>query len=229
MSASASAEVDLTRYATPAEIAEAQRAPGALQSAEVGLPDLAAIPGPDLPPVGLVDSSSLSGVWLPHTVAHPIGVIAHGPRPQTRGIVIHVNDGYFDGTISWFSQGSQGVGAHVEIGNDRVWQLVPLDQKCWHAVDANAFSIGFEHAGFGKQSRADWLRASHELAFSANRASWVLHEYELGEPSLNHNIWPHSFGGASWGGHACPGDGFPWREWLAMCHDAYQAHWGRTG
>jgi hypothetical protein len=258
MSSTPSAEFDLTRFATAEEIAEAESETGAPRSdqpgppgAPVTSPDPAAPPGvpvtspdpvvpdpgpivpvvPDAGPIIPVDAVHPPGVWLPNTVVHPIGVIDRGPRQQTRGIVIHVNDGFFDGTISWFTggpTGSKGVGAHLEIGDDRVWQLASLDRKCWHAVNANAFSIGFEHVGFGKQSRADWLHASHELAFSANRASWVLHEYQLGEPSLNHNIWPHSFGGAAWGGHDdCPGAGFPWKEWLAMCHDAYQAHWGR--
>jgi N-acetyl-anhydromuramyl-L-alanine amidase AmpD len=232
-----SADVDLTRFATADEIAEASLeasqpvladAPGA-SGVDVGLPPDLQVPDPLLPEP-LPDqqiSQPEQGVWLPNTAVHRIPLIEKGLRPRTTAIVIHVNDGYFDGTIQWFSGGAHGVGAHVEIGNDRVWQLASLDQKCWHAVDANAFSIGFEHAGFGKQSRSDWLGAGHELAFSANRASWVLHEYSLGEPKLNHNIFPHSYGGASWGGHACPGANFPWKEWLAMCHDAYHAHWGR--
>jgi len=96
------------------------------------------------------------------------------------------------------------VGAHVEIGSDRVYQLVPLDHVAWHAVDANAFSVGFEHAGYGR-SRAEWLDAGHELAYSANRAAWVLHQWKLGAPRYGHNVWPHSWGGVAWGNHDCPG------------------------
>jgi N-acetylmuramoyl-L-alanine amidase-like protein len=244
MGSSVRADVDLAQFATPDEITEAERAVDAHAEMRTGsraaLSDDPAVGSPTPSEVGVLPDLQASGrtsghgvVWLPHTKAHPISCIDHGVRPETRGIVIHVNDGSFDGTISWFSQGpsggAKGVGAHLEIGDDRVWQLAPLDRKCWHAVQANAFAIGFEHVGFGKQTRADWLQASHELAFSANRAAWVLHEYELGQPKLNHNIWPHSYGGAAWGGHACPGTGFPWDHWLAMCGDAYQAHWGRHG
>lgn len=200
MGAIISAEVDLSRYATAEEIAEAVNAdPAPLEDmgAEpadepiVAPPDLGIGPPVDLPIDPSIDlpdgdpgfiSGTPPGVWLPNTKRHPIAAIDHGLRPQTKGVVIHVNDGYFDGTISWFSGGAGGVGAHVEIGDNRVWQLASLDRKCWHAVAANAFSIGFEHAGFGKQSRADWLNDGHELAYSANRAAWVMHEYGLGRP-----------------------------------------------
>jgi N-acetyl-anhydromuramyl-L-alanine amidase AmpD len=168
----------------------------------------------------------MSGVWLPNTTHYRMGILDHGPRPVTRGVVIHVNDGTFDGTISWFSGGSGGVGAHMEVGADRVWQLVDLDHKCWHAVDANAFSIGIEHAGFGR-SLSEWMNAGHELAFSANRAAWIMHQYNLGKPRYGHNIWPHSWGGVAWGNHECPGPHFPWKFWLELCMDAYMGHWGR--
>jgi N-acetyl-anhydromuramyl-L-alanine amidase AmpD len=162
---------------------------------------------------------------LPATTWYPLGILDHGRRAETRGVVIHVNEGTFDGTIEWFSGGSEGVGAHLEVGSDRVYQLVDLDHVCWHAVDANAFSIGIEHAGFGR-SRAEWLDAGHELAYSANRASYILRHYRLGEPRYGVNIWPHSWGGVAWGNHNCPGPAFPWDVWMRMCADAYHGSWG---
>ncbi len=168
----------------------------------------------------------MNGLWLPNTTRHRLPILEHGRRAETRGVVIHVNDGTFDGTISWFSGGSEGVGAHLEVGADKVWQLADLDQVCWHAVEANAFSIGIEHAGFGR-TRQEWLEAGHELAYSANRAAWILHQYRLGPPRYGHNIWPHSWGGVAWGNHACPGPAFPWAHWMRLCNDAYYGHWGR--
>ena len=167
----------------------------------------------------------MSGLWLPGTTRHPIAILDHGPRRETKGVVIHVNAGTFDGTISWFSGGSGGVGAHVEIGADRVYQLVDLDHVAWHAVEANAFSVGFEHAGYGR-TESEWLNAGHELAYSANRASWVLHKHGLGAPKYGENVWPHSWGGVAWGNHDCPGAAFPWKVWLSMCSDAYWGKWG---
>jgi hypothetical protein len=168
-------------------------------------------------------------IQLPATTQHHLHNIEHGRRATTRGIVIHVNEGYFQGTIDWFASGSGGelLGAHLEIGDRQVAQLADLDAVCWHAGAANGFAIGFEHKGFGR-TREEWLTAGHELTYSANRAAWCLHQYNLGPPRYGHNIWPHSWGGADWGGHPdCPGHAFPWDIWLPSCADAYYGHWGR--
>jgi hypothetical protein len=177
----------------------------------------------------------MTGVWLPHTTRHPIPALDHGARPRTTGIVIHINVGTFDGTIAWFEkpsdekpEGTRGVGAHLEVGDGRVWQLAGLDRKCWHAGAANDHTIGFEHAGVPAWTRDDWLRHHHtELALSANRGAWVLHEFGLGRPRRHVNIFRHSDGGAAWGGHDCPGAHFPLDVWEELCLDAYLAHWGR--
>jgi N-acetyl-anhydromuramyl-L-alanine amidase AmpD len=168
--------------------------------------------------------SRYRGLWVPHTTRHPLGILNHGPRPSTNGVVLHVNDGTFNGTISWFSGGSRGVGAHFEIGNGEAWQLVDIRAKCWHAVEANGHTIGIEHAGFGR-SRAEWIHGN-ELDLSANRVAWILHAYRLGPPRRHHNIFYHSDGGASWGGHACPGSHFPYDVWQKKCKHAYDTHWG---
>lgn len=168
----------------------------------------------------------MNGVWLPNTTRHRMPNIEHGRRPETRGVVIHVNDGTFDGTIAWFGGGAGGVGAHIEVGEDRVWQLADLNAKCWHAVAANHFAIGIEHAGFGR-SADEWLDNPIELHYSANRCAWILHEYKLGRPAYGHNIWPHSWGGIDWGNHDCPGPHFPWRQYMELVNDAYYGHWGR--
>lgn len=171
----------------------------------------------------------MSGIWLPHTEHHPIPLIDHGPINGPKGIVLHINQGTYDGTIGWFSNpAAGGIGAHLEIGDGRVAQLASLDRKCWHAGAGND-RVGFEHAGTTARTREQWLHDHHtELALSANRGAWVLHEFNLGRPKLEKNIWRHSDGGQAWGGHACPGPSFPVDVWLDLCMDAYMGHWGRT-
>jgi hypothetical protein len=172
----------------------------------------------------------MTDIWLPNTTKHYIQCIDKGPRPQNKGLVLHINDGTFAGTISWFenSKRQELTGAHFEFGDGKAWQLLPLGRKAWHAGAANEFSVGLEHAGVEAWTRSDWLNKHHtELALSANRGAWILHEYNLGRPKLNVNVWRHSYGGAAWGGHACPGPNFPVDMWLKMCTDAYLGHWGR--
>lgn len=171
-------------------------------------------------------------IWIPHTTRHPIEIIDHGPKPRTEGVVLHIADGTFDGTVSWFENSHRPEldGAHCLFGDSKCYQLASLDRKTWHAGNANDHLVGFEHAGTPKRTRDEWMTEHHrELAMSANRASWILHEFGLGRPKYKKNIWKHSDGGPSWGGHPfCPGENFPLIEWLDLCLEAYMGHWGRT-
>src|ERR1019366_3241695 len=66
--------------------------------------------------------NSRSSLWVPQTVAHYVPQLDHGYRSETHGIVIHVNAGWFKGTLGFvtnglpYPYGSEGVGAHFEIG-----------------------------------------------------------------------------------------------------------------
>lgn len=172
----------------------------------------------------------MTSVWLPATTKHPIGVIDHGAKPRTEGVVLHIAQGSFDGTVSWFENPNRPelTGAHVLVGDTKVWQFAALDRKVWHAGAANDHLVGFEHSGTTKRTHEQWMVEHHsELVRSANRASWILHEYNLGRPKYGKNIFKHSDGGAAWGGHPCPGENFPLPEWVDLCMDAYLGHWGR--
>jgi hypothetical protein len=195
--------------------------------------------------------------WAPDTIQGYAAILDHGLRQETRGIVNHVNDGWYEGTKGFFTNGlaepygSQGVGAHFEIGgtynplkgiyaDGPPYQFLPLDAVAWHACDANAFTIGIEHAGFG-YSTAEWeVTHFNMIGNSAYRAAWILRHYNLGPPKVSltypgtgdPNVWPHAAGGESWGGHSCPAstqngvDYFPWELWLKFCNKAYKTKWG---
>jgi hypothetical protein len=74
-----------------------------------------------------------SGLWLPHTERHPINQLDVGPRAATRGVVLHINEGTFEGTLSWWSRPGNNVGAHIEVGDGRVAQCVALEREAFHA------------------------------------------------------------------------------------------------
>ena len=210
-------ELDLTRYATAEEI----------KAREDGTEAVPKVP---------TERAGNNSLWVPHTRHDYYRILDHGIRPRTRGVVIHVNDGTFPGTLDWFKGGSGGVGTHFEIGSTKegAVQLLPLNRKCWGAVEANADTVQFEHAGFGR-SRDEWLKQrAGEIELSAHRVAWVLHRFNLGAPHVSlhdtgrGNIWPHAAGGSAWGGHTdCPGSHFPWDVWERICKRAYADHWGR--
>jgi N-acetyl-anhydromuramyl-L-alanine amidase AmpD len=56
---------------------------------------------------------------------------------------------------------------------DSIVQGVPDDRVAWHAPGANRNGIGIEHAGFVRQSKADWLDefGSRMLSLSAELAA----------------------------------------------------------
>lgn len=211
---------DPTQYATALELA--QPAPAPLRPAE--LP-----PGLVARALGHLQPRRWDSSWWVPTIHHNYySELDHGYRSATRGVVLHVNDGYYQGTLDFFHNNG-GVGAHFELGfqKGQSTQLVPLNRVCWHAVQANAFSIGVEHAGFGR-NRAEWLQnGEREIRASAQIVSWILHRYNLGPPKRHTNIFFHSDGGASWGGHACPGAAFPYDVWERLCRHYFDTHWMR--
>lgn len=64
-------------------------------------------------------------------------------------IILHTAQGTKAGTLAWFANKACGVSAHYLIGKDgSLTQMVKLEDKAWHACNANPFSIGIEHEGF---------------------------------------------------------------------------------
>lgn len=50
-----------------------------------------------------------------------------------------------------------GSSAQFCIDSDSVVECVPAELVAWHAPGANQLGIGLEHAGYGRQTREQWL------------------------------------------------------------------------
>ena len=118
--------------------------------------------------------------------------------------------------------------AHYSVDSNSIVQSVRDRDVAWHAPGANHNGIGIEHAGYAKQSRAQWLDAysRQELAISAKLVAHLCALYEipivkLGPAELRtgeHGICGHvdvsvAFGKST---HYDPGPNFPWDEYLAL-------------
>jgi hypothetical protein len=103
-------------------------------------------------------------------------------------IVIHIAEGSYSGTISWFKNRRSRVSAHYVVGGeDKVAQCVRNQDIAWHAGNwsYNRRSIGIEHAGYasdrdaweGKYSTSAKLSAylSRRYGVPVNRDHFVLH------------------------------------------------------
>ena len=127
--------------------------------------------------------------------------------------------------------------AHYCIDGDSVLQCVRDRDVAWHAPGANHNGIGIEHAGYAKQSRADWLDdySRAELAISARLVAKLSALYGIPLVRLSpaelragkYGLAGHADITAAFPGpgrtHWDPGLSFPWDVFLKLCQDALKA------
>ncbi|MFI5855390.1 N-acetylmuramoyl-L-alanine amidase [Streptomyces parvulus] len=65
-------------------------------------------------------------------------------------VVVHVTQGSYAGSISWFQNPSAQVSAHyvVRSSDGQITQSVREGDTAWHARSANPHSVGVEHEGY---------------------------------------------------------------------------------
>ncbi|RPK89490.1 MULTISPECIES: peptidoglycan-binding protein [Streptomyces] len=87
-----------------------------------------------------------SARWVP---AHSAN-FATGRTATVDKVVVHVTQGSYAGSISWFQNPDSQVSAHYVIrsSDGEVTQTVRDKDTAWHARSANASSVGIEHEGF---------------------------------------------------------------------------------
>ena len=131
-----------------------------------------------------------------------------------------------------FSTTTREASAHFVVDDNSIIQCVPLDCRAWHAPP-NLGSIGIEHAGYAKQTRAQWLDAfgMRMLRRSAELTAWLCRRYAIPvrRPSVaelrSHakGIYGHldvtdAFHETD---HTDPGKNFPWDVYLSMVRGSY--------
>jgi N-acetylmuramoyl-L-alanine amidase len=139
-----------------------------------------------------------------------------------RKIVIHVAEGSYSGTISWFENCAAQGSAHFVVSREgRVAQCVRNEDIAWHAGwwDTNTHSIGIEHAGY--IDNPDWFTRSMYHT-SARLSAWCCKEYKI--PIDRKHIIAHSEvpgcsgdgGGANC--HTDPGPYWNWKEYMRLIY-----------
>lgn len=117
---------------------------------------------------------------------------------------------------------------HYMVDCDSIVQSVLESDVAWHAGPVNGYSIGVEHAGYAKQSAAEWSdeysRATLEL--SAELVGSICRRYGIPVRRLTaddlkrgerRGICGHvdvTMGLTGGKGHTDPGNGFPWSWYL---------------
>ncbi|MDT0377811.1 N-acetylmuramoyl-L-alanine amidase [Streptomyces sp. DSM 42041] len=85
-----------------------------------------------------------------HWVAASSSNYSSGRSSAITHIVVHVTQGSYGGTISWFQNPSAQVSAHYVIrsSDGDVTQMVRDGDTAWHARSGNPYSVGIEHEGY---------------------------------------------------------------------------------
>ncbi|OEV04972.1 nucleoside transporter [Streptomyces oceani] len=96
--------------------------------------------------VGTKSEDYPPALWVPASESN----YTAGRSADISQVVIHVTQGSYAGSISWFQNPEAQVSAHYVIrsSDGEVTQMVRDGDTAWHARDANSSSLGIEHEGY---------------------------------------------------------------------------------
>lgn len=135
---------------------------------------------------------------------------ATGRDEEIRAVVIHVTQGSYAGTISWFQNPDSQVSAHYVIRSEdgEVTQMVHDEDTAWHARSGNPYSIGIEHEGFVDDP--SWFTDAMYRS-SAAVTKWLCDTYGIPknrEAIVGHNEVPGN-------DHTDPGPHWDWDLYMS--------------
>ncbi|MFI6452708.1 N-acetylmuramoyl-L-alanine amidase [Streptosporangium amethystogenes] len=124
-------------------------------------------------------------------------------------IVIHVTQGSYAGTISWFQNPSAQVSAHyvVRSSDGDITQMVREKDRAWHAGNYNSRSVGIEHEGY--VDNASWFTDAMYRASAALTRS-IADRYDIPK-DRTHIVGHVEVPGAS---HTDPGPNWNWTRYM---------------
>ena len=166
-----------------------------------------------------------------------------GPQPKSL-IVLHSMEAAeaantAENVAAWFA-GLRGpaprTSAHYCVDADSVICCVPPDRIAWHAPGANGSGIGIEHAGYARQSRAQWLDdySIRMLMLSAELTAWLCARFNIPISFIGADHIKRGARGitthaevtraypAKGGTHMDPGVFFPIAEYLRFTVEAHE-------
>ncbi|MEV8457664.1 N-acetylmuramoyl-L-alanine amidase [Streptomyces sp. NPDC052095] len=148
-----------------------------------------------------------SALW----VAANANNFAQGRSAKIDKVVIHVTQGSYAGSISWFQNPAAEVSAHyvVRSSDGQITQMVRDSDTAYHARSANSSSLGIEHEGFIDDP--SWFTDSMYRA-SAALTAYLCDRY--GIPKDRAHIIGHSE--APGNDHTDPGPYWDWNRYMQL-------------
>lgn len=131
-----------------------------------------------------------------------------GPMLEYRGLVVHIAQGSFEGTISWCKNPDSDVSTHFVVALDgRIAQVVPVDVTAWTQRDGNGHWISVENEGYTPNSLTPaQVDANARIFAKCHKVKGV--PLQLATSPSGRGLGHHSMGaenGYNWGHSECPG------------------------
>jgi hypothetical protein len=147
-------------------------------------------------------------------------------RPSTlkiQYIVIHDQEGYYDGTISWFQNPEAAAASHyvMRSSDGHITQMVPTKDVAWHAGNwyINTHSIGIEHEGFAAAGATWYTEAMYRQ--SAKLVRYLAQRFDIPldrQHIIGHGNVPGLTTAKIPGMHWDPGPFWDWNHYLDLLH-----------
>ncbi|MES2211023.1 MAG: N-acetylmuramoyl-L-alanine amidase [Chloroflexota bacterium] len=145
---------------------------------------------------------------------------------ECRGLVLHIADGYYGGTISWQGNPDAEVSSHFVVAGPRdvakgtadgkLAQTVDTDDRAWTQRDGNGRWLSIECSGFSGDALsaaqiegcARILARGHQvygypLQLATSPAGRGLGHHSMG--TAGRSVPTDTWTGATWGHETCPG------------------------
>lgn len=131
-----------------------------------------------------------------------------GAMYDQRGVVIHIAQGSYQGTISWQMNPASEVSSHFVVSKGgAITQMVDTDRIAWTQSSGNGYWLSIENEGFVPDQLTEaQLEANAAILRKANQVYGV--PIQIAKCPNNLGLGHHSMGyecGENWGHSECPG------------------------
>jgi len=120
---------------------------------------------------------------------------------EYRGLVLHIMQGSYDGSIAWGKNPASDVSFHFAArGDGHLGQLVDTADTAWTQSNGNGHWISVENEGYsGNPLAPGQVEAVAQLyARGVREHGWPL---QLADSATDRGLGWHGMGGTAWGGH----------------------------
>lgn len=137
----------------------------------------------------------------------PVANYTPNAMGEVYGVAVHIMQGSFDGTKSWFNNPEAQASSHFGTRKDGyAEQWVDTANKAWAQMAGNENYISVENEGMPGDSLTDG-----QISRVAEILNWAHRHYgvplQLANAPGDRGLGWHGMGGNAWGGHFdCPGD-----------------------